>query len=275
MSDAVVGKYGKPSSAFGAFCNAAFEDLYRDNMLEAREKAGCADCVDVGHEAMCADRAWGGERPRPDSPNLIVADELYPWLCTRKPGHEGKHVACTLNRHGIVSWGAEDSLRSSKCWSITVRRMLEIADYPLPGKFVRRPRMDLISQPGDVTLLPVMSANPNPEGSWQLKVLTPWHDCHMMVIDCPEEILHKLPNTRFCEGDLQSKDKQEELVAATRRLRLKEDFKDMPNDFYEGCCEVAMALSEIHPLENDNLREFFDVIVAAMQQYEEKHGMAY
>lgn len=261
------------SNVFGAFCNSAFEQVYRDNMEEARVRHGCYNCMDVGHEPVCGHRAWGGEeRPRPDGPNIILEDDMWPWLCTRAPDHEGKHIACRQSSHSLWEWGPDECERSSKTLAITVTKMLECNDAPISGKFVRRPRMDLISKPGDLTFLTVLGAVPNLNKTQKLRVLTPWHECHVMVFDCPNDIFETLPNTRFCEADIRTKRKMENIVEGITFLK-GHTSGDVPQDFYTSATEVAETFSELHPIENDVLREFFEQVLRVMALYEEKHGL--
>jgi hypothetical protein len=263
----------RSSAAFGAFCNQAFEDVYRENLEEARSKGGCQMCVDVGHVPLCAHRGWGGEKPEPKDPNVILPDDQWPWVCTREPDHDGPHVACRMDDHRLFTWDQDACVRSAKTRAVTVTNMLEMADWPLPGKFVRRPRMDLISRPGDITMLPVSGATMNPNGTWKVRILTPWHECHTMVVDCPSEIWESLPNTRFCEHDIRSQSKQDDLEKGVRVIGEMQAF-EISHDFYESANEVAETLCELHPIGNDNLRKFLDVVLRVMRLYEETHGMA-
>lgn len=263
-------------NAFGVFCNAGFESIYRENMAEARAAGGCSVCVDVGHEPMCGHRAWGGdERPKPETPNTIIEDDVWPWVCTREPGHEGLHVGCSMDDHHSYEWGPEECLRSAPSLMVTVSLMMEIMEAPIPGKFVRRPDSRLISRPGDVTMLPVTGVTPNPNGTFKVRTLTPWEDCQTMEMDCPESILKRFPNTRFCEGDMMAREKIARLKKGNVLLRKMRDEVRTDQDLYENCSEVAESMSQLHPVENDHAREFFEHIVQIMSRYEQEHGMAY
>ena len=64
-------------SAFGAFCNLAFEDIARDNMAAIRKAHDCDKCVDVGHVPMCGQRSWGTDRPKPPPGQTLAEEDLY------------------------------------------------------------------------------------------------------------------------------------------------------------------------------------------------------
>jgi len=58
-----------------------------------RTKENCKFCVPMGEHCCGAQQHIDGLH--------------QPFICTRPMGHEGQHVACSLEEHGVAVWGVE------------------------------------------------------------------------------------------------------------------------------------------------------------------------